>query len=133
MYAVLFQLTTTWQYNLHQVKLLAARESGGRLWWIPLDLFKCLLLYNTAVINGQRLGISPGFYEHVSFVGNKSNRTKERIPGCSLQVRFWFVLIHKVMPWPKVWRSRTGSGLKKYFQASWSPRTGSQASFEPLN
>lgn len=32
-----------------------------------------------------------GFYEHASFVGNKNNRIKERIPGCSLQVRFWFV------------------------------------------
>lgn len=90
MYAVLLQLTTTWQY-LHQVELLAARERGGRLWWIPMDLFKWLLLHNRAVTNGQRLGISRGFYEHASFVGNKSNRIKERIPGCSLQVRFWFV------------------------------------------
>ena len=90
MYAVLFQLTTTWQY-LRQVKLLPARARGGRLWWIPVDLFKWLLFYNRAVTDGQRLGISPGFYEHASFVGNKSNRIKERIPGCSFQVRFWFV------------------------------------------
>ena len=37
MYAVLLQLTTTWQY-LHQVELLPARERGGRLWWIPLQM-----------------------------------------------------------------------------------------------
>lgn len=47
--------------------------------------------------------------------------------------RLDFDLLHKVMSWPEVWCSRTGSGLKKYFQASWSPRTGSQASFEPVN
>ena len=67
--------------------------------------------------------------------------------------RLDFDLLHEVMSWPEVWHSRTGSELKKYFQASWvpelvprpllspctssqastSPRTGSQASFKSRN
>ena len=56
--------------------------------------------------------------------------------------RLDFDLLHEVMSWPEVWRSRTRSELKKYFQASWvpelvprplsSPGTGSKVSIEPL-
>ena len=146
MYAVPFQhkglkanyFTTTWHY-LRKVKLLPARERGGRLWWIPLDLFKWLLLYNRVVTNGQRLGISPGFYENVSFVVNKSYRIKERILGCRLDFICYTRPCHDqkcdTQELEVGWKSTSRPLLSPWTssQASTRPRTGSQASFESQN
>ena len=83
-------------------------SSMARGWEFPLAFMSILLLWERKVIELKK---------------------EVQVVVCRLD----FDLLHKVMSWPEVWCSRTGSGLKKYFQASWSPRTGSQASFEPVN
>ena len=80
----------------------------ARGWEFPLAFMSMLLLWETKVIELKK---------------------EFQVVVCTLD----FDLLDKVMPWLEVWRSRTGSGLKKYFQASWSPRTGSQASFKSRN
>ena len=98
----------------------------ARGWEFPLTFMSMLLLWETKVIELKK---------------------EFQVVVCGLD----FDLLDKVMPWLEVWRSRTGSGLKKYFQASWSlgtrsllspwtssqtstsPGIGSQASFESRN
>ena len=80
----------------------------ARGWEFPLAFMSILLLWETKVIELKK---------------------EFQVVVCRLD----FDLLDKVMPWLEVWCSRTGSGLKKYFQASWSPRTGSQASLKSRN
>lgn len=93
------------------------------------SLFKWLLLYNRVVTNGQRLGISPGFYENVSFVVNKSYRIKERFLGCRLD----FICYTRPCHDQKCDTQELEVGWKSTSRPLLSPWTSSQASFESQN